>query len=117
MTDQTTIAPNNEELDTDVTVTKEETTIEPKTFQKFIYRKEENTGPLKVNLKISELPNEGDIEEIDIEQNIEEGKNEMNKLGQVGVFFAEILGSLVGLAYGAAAHLNNMVQGTTPQSS
>lgn len=51
--------------------------------------------------------NEPDAEDFNEEiQNIQSVEDK-NKLGQVGVFFAELLGSIVGLIYGAAAHITS----------
>ncbi|XP_072383735.1 uncharacterized protein [Diabrotica undecimpunctata] len=66
-------------------------------------------APLRLTLDINDVENVTDIEHINSPNctHIES----TNKLGQIGVYFAELFGSIVGLAYGAMAHINNALQG------
>lgn len=88
-----------------------DTAAAPQTLQKVIYPHKTYGEPLRVTLEIREAPGNGT--EVDGDNMEGEAKPEMGKLGQIGVFFAELFGSLVGLAYGAAAHFNNVAQGNT----
>ncbi|KAG5895553.1 hypothetical protein JTB14_010696 [Gonioctena quinquepunctata] len=101
-----------EELEDFFNSTAEVTTPDSPTFQKVIYPHGKNRAPLKLNLKIGK----GDASEEAMNADVGEDVVVMGRIGQIGVFFAELLGSVVGLAYGAAAHLNNALQATTPQS-
>lgn len=97
------------------------TTKQPKKseiIQKISSPTKEYGIPLRINLEINDLENIDNA--TDIEENIEvsSSNQNMNRIGQIGIFFVELFGSLVGLAYGAVAHLNNTIQGTgTPETA
>lgn len=75
-------------------------------FQKSIYPKSINESPIKFTLGFNERT------EDNTEANETNKSKEMNRFGQVGVFLAEVLGSIVALAYGAAIQLTHLTQGT-----
>lgn len=83
--------------------------ISKPTFQKTIYTKSTNEAPIKLTLNINEK-NEDEEDNISISETIDE--NQMNRFGPVGVFLAEVFGSLVALAYGATIQFNHFIQGT-----
>ncbi|CAH1184565.1 unnamed protein product, partial [Phyllotreta striolata] len=66
--------------------------------------------PLRINLEINEVAgNSTEAAEDAVEA--AGSAEEAARVGQLGVFFAELFGSLVGLVYGAIAHINNAAQG------
>ncbi|KAJ8957919.1 hypothetical protein NQ318_001916 [Aromia moschata] len=75
------------------------------TFQKVIYTDSRQGKPIRYTLDLNEKLTEE-------EDGGSEPQKAMGRLEQVGVFFAELVGSIVGLVYGAAAQINNSVQGT-----
>nr|XP_023014603.1 uncharacterized protein LOC111504317 isoform X1 [Leptinotarsa decemlineata] len=104
---------NPEEFEIDTKKTENTTPLisEQQTFQKVIYPNRNYGAPLKLNLKIGGDPGSTEITE---EENVGDNAS-AGRIGHIGVFFAEILGSIVGLAYGAAAHLNNVIQAQNPK--
>ncbi|XP_028130810.2 uncharacterized protein LOC114326596 [Diabrotica virgifera virgifera] len=66
-------------------------------------------APLRLTWDNNDAENITDIEHI-INPNCTHIES-TNKLGQIGVYFAELFGSIVGLAYGAMAHINNALTG------
>lgn len=113
--------PNTEVITSDIMEITEETVttisdenkedveeISEETLQKAIYPKSSNEPPIRFTLDIKDVTEENNITTNEINN-----EKQTNRFGQVGVFFAEILGSIVALAYGAALQLNQITQGTT----
>lgn len=83
--------------------------IPKQTFQKTIYSKSTNEAPIKLTLDINET---SENEDQNTEINDANNEDQKNRFGQVGVFLAEVFGSLVALAYGASIQFNHFLQGT-----
>ncbi|XP_023311284.1 uncharacterized protein LOC108909225 [Anoplophora glabripennis] len=96
----------------DVRTSEEITTERTRTFQKVIYPHSKHDAPFKVSFDVNEkIVNRPDTEDVaEHSQNIQMVED-MSRLGQIGVFFAEIVGSIVGLIYGAAAHITSNTNG------
>lgn len=76
-------------------------------LRKTIYRA--NNTPIKFTLDIKGV-DENNV--TNIIQNDQNTQDQMNRFGQVGVFLAEVVGSIVALAYGAVIQLNHLLQPT-----
>lgn len=99
------------------TSTKDEDDVEEiagQIFQKKIYPKSADEPPIRFTLDIK-----GSDED---EQNypaLDDASpdEQKNPFGQVGIFIAEVLGSIVALAYGAAIQFNHFIEGAKDPSN
>lgn len=107
----TTVQPNMEMDESHLHTTSGDYTdveeISEQTLQKTIYPYSIDEPPIKFTLDIQDLEERNDTIESDTTE-----ENQMNKFGQFGVFLAEILGTIVALAYGTALHINQFIEGT-----
>ncbi|KAJ8981928.1 hypothetical protein NQ317_002098, partial [Molorchus minor] len=77
------------------------------TFQKVIYPRPGLAKPIRFQLDVNERLTDAADDQAGNEDET------AGRLGQIGMFFAELIGSIVGLVYGAAAQVDNSLHGTT----
>lgn len=109
---------NNENMElTTITSSKDEEDVEEisqQTFQKNIYPKSAEEPPIRFTLDIKGADEDRENYPAQDDTSPEDQKN---LFGQVGIFLAEVLGSIVALAYGAAIQFNHFIEGTKEPSN
>lgn len=107
--EMTTIKETTNQIDENVNSTsvRDVEEVKEQSFQKAIYLKSGVEPPIRFTLDLKDTSIEDNSATTEPTSDKQKGR-----FGQVGIFFAEILGSIVALAYGAAMQFNHLTQGT-----